>query len=77
MPRREDGRLTPIRMTIPEEATRSILQGGGLLSPEGCGWHYVDGLTEADDRGLALLWCKEPLGHNGNRTRPGGQTAWR
>jgi len=60
-------------MTIPEETTRSILQGGGLLSPESCGWHYVDGLTQADDRGLALLWCKEPLGHDGNRTRDGGR----
>jgi hypothetical protein len=60
-------------MTIPEETTRSILQGGGLLSPESCGWHYVDGLTQADDRGLALLWCKEPLGHNGNRTRDGAR----
>ncbi|MCC6354973.1 MAG: hypothetical protein IT577_13875 [Verrucomicrobiae bacterium] len=60
-------------MTIPEGVTRSVLEGGGLLSPESCGWHYVDGLTRADDRELALLWCKEPLGHNGDRSRDGGR----
>lgn len=58
-------------MTIPEGVARSVLEGGGLLSPESCGWHYVDGLTRADDRELALLWCKEPLGHNGDRSRDG------
>jgi hypothetical protein len=60
-------------MTIPEDTTRSTLEAGGLLSPDSCGWHYVEGLTEADDRRLAMLWCKEPLGHNGNRTKDGGR----
>jgi len=60
-------------MTVSEETTLSILQGGGLLSPQSCGWNYVEGLTVADDIGLALLWCKEPLGHNGDRTRDGGR----
>ena len=32
----------------------------------------VPGLTRADDPGLALLWCKSPLGHNGERTKNGG-----
>ena len=60
-------------MTIPARTTRSILLGGGLLSPASCGWHYVEGLSQADDKRLALLWCKEPLGHNGDRTRDGGR----
>jgi hypothetical protein len=60
-------------MTIPEKTTRTILEGGGLLSPETCGWHYTPGLTKADNPKLALLWCKEPLGHNGQRTKGGGR----
>ncbi len=60
-------------MTVPERTVRRILEGGGFLGPESCGWQYVPGLTQADDPGLALLWCKSPLGHNGNRTRDGGR----
>lgn len=60
-------------MTIPEKKTRSVLQAGRLLSPESCGWHYVAGLTRADDGQIALLWCKEALGHNGERTKDGGR----
>jgi hypothetical protein len=60
-------------MTVPERTVRSILEGGGLLGPESCGWQYVPGLTRADDPGLALLWCKSPLGHNGQRSKGGGR----
>jgi hypothetical protein len=60
-------------MTVPEKTTRRILEGGGLLGPESCGWQYVPGLTFADDPGLALLWCKSALGHNGQRTKDGGR----
>lgn len=60
-------------MTLPEQDVQRILQGGKLLGPESCGWHYVPGLTKADDPGLALLWCKQPLGHNGQRTKDGGR----
>ena len=60
-------------MTVPEKTVRSILQAGGTLGAESCGWHYVPGLTRADDPGLALLWCKMPLGHNGERTKDGGR----
>ena len=60
-------------MIVPEETTRRILESGRLLSAESCGWHYVPGLTQADDSQLALLWCKEALGHNGQRTKDGGR----
>ena len=60
-------------MTITEHTTRSILESGKLLSPSTCGWHYQEGLTEADDPKLALAWCKEPLGHNGERTSSGAR----
>jgi hypothetical protein len=60
-------------MTVPEQTVRSILEGGGLLGPEACGWQYVPGLTRADDPGLALLWCKNALGHNGQRSKGGGR----
>ena len=60
-------------MTVPAKTAEGILQGGGLLGPDSCGWYYVPGLTKADDPGLALLWCKTALGHNGDRTRDGGR----
>jgi hypothetical protein len=51
--------------TVPVEEARSILERGGLLGPDSCGWHYVEGLTVSDDPGLALVWDKVGLGHNG------------
>ena len=64
-------------MTVPPEETEAILKAGRLLGPESCGWHYVEGLTQADDRRIGILWCKEPLGHNGDRTRDGGRQVLR
>jgi hypothetical protein len=60
-------------MTVPERTVRRILEGGGLLGPDSCGWQYLDGLTQADDPRLALLYCKQALGHNGQRTKDGGR----
>ena len=48
-------------MTVPESAVRPILQGGGLLGPDSCGWQYVEDLTRADDTRIALLYCKQAL----------------
>jgi hypothetical protein len=55
-------------MTISEKIVRRIFKGGGLLCPDTCGWHYTDGLTLADDQQIAILYCKQPLGHNGEKT---------
>jgi prepilin-type processing-associated H-X9-DG protein len=60
-------------MTVPEKTVRTILDSGQLLGPESCGWHYAEGLTLSDDPRLALLYCKQPLGHNGEKTRDGGR----
>lgn len=60
-------------MTVSESAVRRVLESGQLPGPDTCGWHYVPGLTQADDPSLALLWCKAALGHNGQRTRGGGR----
>ena len=60
-------------MTVSEEAVRCVLEGGRLLGPDSCGWNYVEGLTQADDPRVAMLWCKQPLGHNGERTKDGGR----
>jgi hypothetical protein len=60
-------------MTVPESTVGRIFQGGGLLGPDSCGWQYVEGLTQADDPRLALLYCKQALGHNGQRTKEGGR----
>jgi len=58
--------------TVPEEAVRRVLEGGGRLGPETCGWHYVEGLRKTDDGRLALCWDKAGLGHNGERLPDGG-----
>ena len=60
-------------MTVPEKVVQRILDRGDLLGPESCGWQYVPGLTLADDPGLALLWCKSALDHNGRRSKDGGR----
>ena len=60
-------------MTVPESTVRRILEGGGLLGPDSCGWQYVEGLTQADDPRIALLYCKQALGHNGQRMKDGGR----
>ena len=60
-------------MIVPEKTVRAVLDSGGLLGPDSCGWHYADGLTRADDTRIALLYCKQPLGHNGDKTKDGGR----
>ena len=53
--------------TVPESTVKARLSRGELLTPESCGWHYVDGLRVDDDPRLALFWDKAGLGHNGQR----------
>lgn len=63
-------------MTVSEVNVREILEKGRALGPQSCGWHYVEGLTRADDDRLALLYCKEGLGHNGQLTDGGRQVVF-
>ena len=58
--------------TAPVEAVRERLASGQLLTPDTCGWHYVEGLRKDDDPKLALFWDKIGLGHNGERLENGG-----
>jgi hypothetical protein len=60
--------------TAPEARVVSHLESGHLLSPELCGWHYVEGLRTDSNRRLALFWDKVGLGHNGERLPDGGHT---
>jgi hypothetical protein len=57
---------------VPESSVRVRLDSGQLLTPETCGWHYVEGLRQDDDHRLALFWDKLGLGHNGERLSDGG-----
>lgn len=57
--------------TVPLELVGKRLERGELLTPDTCGWHYVEGLTLADDGRLALFWDKVGLGHNGERLSGG------
>jgi hypothetical protein len=63
--------------TKSAEAAQKILETGGLLGPDTCDWHYVEGLTTSDDNRLALVWDKVGLGHNGERLWGGGHSIWR
>jgi hypothetical protein len=49
--------------TAPEAAVRARLEAGELLTPETCGWHYVEGLRKDDDPQLALFWDKAGPGN--------------
>jgi hypothetical protein len=60
--------------TVPLKVVQQALAKNGKLGPESCGWHYVEGLTEADDLGIAIVWDKVGLGHNGERVRGGGHS---
>lgn len=62
--------------TVPQDAVAARLQAGELLTPETCGWHYVEGLRQDDDPRLALFWDKVGLGHNGERLPDGGHEVW-
>jgi hypothetical protein len=58
--------------TVSESVVRGRLEAGELLTPQTCGWHYVEGLRTDDDPGLALFWDKVGLGHFGERLSGGG-----
>ena len=58
--------------TVPLEVTQAALTKNGKLGPDSCGWHYVEGLTEADDPEIVILWDKIGLDHNGGRRKGGG-----
>ena len=58
--------------TVPEDVVKAVFEQGERLGPETCGWHYVEGLTQNDDPGLALFWDKVGLDHNGGRLSDGG-----
>jgi hypothetical protein len=63
--------------TKSPEVANQILERGGLLGPDTCDWHYVEGLTLADDSRLALVWDKVGLGHDGGRLPHGGHSVLR
>ena len=62
--------------SVAEATVAGILNGGKLLGPESCGWHYVEGLHKDDDPRLAIFWDKEGLDHNGGRLANGGHIVW-
>lgn len=57
---------------VPESIVKTRLESGQLLTPDTCGWYYVEGLHKDDDSRLAVAWDKVGLGHNGGRLPKGG-----
>lgn len=60
--------------TVPEDLVQKILDRGGRLSPETCGWYYVEGLRIDDDPRIAIFWDKAGLDHHGGRMN--GREVW-
>jgi hypothetical protein len=60
--------------TVPLDLAKNRLERGELLSPDTCGWHYVEGLTLRDDYRIAIVWDKIGLNHNGGRLPEGGHS---
>jgi hypothetical protein len=53
---------------VPLAVAKAALERTGVLSPESCGWHYIEGLREDDNPEIAVLWDKmRGLDHNGRR----------
>ncbi len=52
------------------EAAESYYRAHGTLPDEFSTWHYVPGLGEDSNPGLALFWDKTGLSHNGMRQNP-------
>jgi hypothetical protein len=51
---------------LSETVVDTQLRRKGVLSPETCGWHYVEGLREGDSYELAMAWDKKTgLSHHG------------
>jgi hypothetical protein len=62
--------------TVEPEAARQDDSSHGTLIPELCAWDYQPGLSANEHDRIALLWDKEPLGHNGQRTRQRERARW-
>jgi hypothetical protein len=53
---------------LQQSVVDAALQRDGVLGPESCGWHYIEGLHEDDDPQIASVWDKVTgLWHNGDR----------
>jgi hypothetical protein len=63
--------------TKSAEVAKAILERGEPLGPDTCDWHYVEGLTLADDDRIAIIWDKVGLGHGAQRLPEGGHSIWR
>jgi hypothetical protein len=59
---------------VPEAEVQARLDRGERLTPETCGWHYVEGLRDDDEGRIAVIWDKVGLDHNGGRLPAGGYT---
>jgi len=60
--------------TVAEPVARAALLQDGVLSPESCGWNYVEGLSTNDSSQLAIAWDKSwGVGHDGRRIRGFGR----
>jgi len=60
------------RRDVPLKVVQGMLDRGELLTPETCGWNYVEGLRLDSDSRLALFWDKEGLDEMGGRPDQGG-----
>jgi hypothetical protein len=59
---------------VPLAKAEAEFRRTGVLGPDSCGWHYVEGLNTNDDLSLAILWDKTPgFDHNSRRTGRGGR----
>ncbi len=63
----------------PEGPAKELLESGKPLTPETCGWRYVDGLTLPGWSGtatsrVALFWDKIGLDHNSGVLPEGGHS---
>jgi hypothetical protein len=53
------------------EVARQILESGGVLGPDTCDWHYVEGVHHDASATIAIFWDKSSFDHTGRRLHGG------
>jgi hypothetical protein len=53
------------------EVAQQILESGGVLGPDTCDWHYVEGVNHDADATIAIFWDKSGFDHTGRRLHGG------
>jgi hypothetical protein len=67
---------TLVGWTESPDAARRSVESGGVLAPDTCDWHYVEGVNHDADSTIAIFWSKSSIGHTGKNLHGGHQVGF-